>query len=109
MMFEQGDVLVKSFEDDIPKNSKKVFEGKDKILAEGETTGHSHRIKSDENCYMYEAEVKGVKCLLLEVLDKPATLFHEEHGQIKIPKGKYLIDRVQEYDHFKMEARSVQD
>lgn len=34
---------------------------------------------------------------------------HKEHKDIELPKGKYVLWVVREYDHFKEEARRVVD
>jgi len=62
-------------------------------LAEGEVTGHSHRI-SDGDAELYEN--KGT--LYLKVFSKTAILTHEEHHKIEIPKGKWIVRIQREYE-----------
>ena len=50
-------------------------------LAEGEVTGHSHRI-ADGKAELYEKD----GTLYLKVLSETATLIHEEHKAIDIPQ-----------------------
>ena len=69
------------------------------VLAEGELTGHAHRVDVD----VYEDEV-GVR-----EFSGPTTVTHEEHGPIALPRDDYLADRVIETDHFADEARRVTD
>lgn len=95
---QQGDVLIK-------KVSK--VEGKKLnhlTLATGEMTGHHHTI-TEGDAELYEQE----GTLFLRVKSENATLTHQEHKEVIIPKGDYKIDIVQEYDHFGEEARNVRD
>lgn len=62
-------------------------------LAEGEVTGHRHRI-SDGEAELYERD--GV--LYLRVLSATATLTHEEHQAIAIPQGNWMIRIQREYE-----------
>jgi hypothetical protein len=61
-------------------------------LAEGEVTGHRHRISQGE-ADLYERD--GV--LYLCVRSKTATLTHEEHRAIAIPQGNWMIQIQREY------------
>ncbi|NES44292.1 hypothetical protein, partial [Moorena sp. SIO2C4] len=54
-------------------------------LAEGEVTGHSHRI-SDGVAQLYEKN--GI--LYLQVVSETATLTHEEHKAIELPYGSWM-------------------
>ena len=98
MLYQQGDVLFKSVEQSRGKPCKKH----PVVVAEGEATGHSHKILDD-----VRALVDG-ETMFIES-DKPFTVVHEEHGAITIPAGIYEVDRVKEYDHFAEEARRVMD
>ncbi|NEN99662.1 MAG: hypothetical protein F6K50_30550 [Moorea sp. SIO3I7] len=62
-------------------------------LAEGEVTGHSHRI-SDGVAQLYEKN--GI--LYLQVLSETATLTHEEHQPIELPKGSWMVRIQREYE-----------
>jgi hypothetical protein len=73
------------------------------ILAEGEVTGHSHRIAAAAAVFERDDG-------LLEFdLAEPADVTHEEHGTVSLPPGEYLSGRVREYDHAAKEARQVRD
>jgi hypothetical protein len=72
------------------------------ILAEGEVTGHAHRVAGVS---VYERP-DGVRTF---AAPKRVTVTHEEHGPIVLPKGKFASARVREYDHFLEEARQVAD
>jgi len=87
MLIRQGDVII--------TNANKI-EGKKLshlTLAEGEVTGHSHRI-SEGIAELYEKE----GTLYLKVLSDTATLIHEEHQKIKIPQGGWQVRIQREYE-----------
>lgn len=82
----QGDVILQAVQ---------TIEGKKLphlTLAEGEVTGHSHRISNGE-AELYEEN--GTLCL--RVLSDRATLIHEEHKAIDIPKGNWMVRIQREY------------
>ena len=62
-------------------------------LAEGEVTGHSHRI-SDGVAQLYEKHGQ----LYLQVLSETATLTHEEHQPIDLPQGSWMVRIQREYE-----------
>lgn len=62
-------------------------------LAEGEVTGHSHRI-SEGQAELYEKD----GTLYLRVLSETATLTHEEHKAIQIPQGSWIVRIQREYE-----------
>ena len=98
MFYQQGDVLIKKV---LEVEGQKV---EHKVLAEGEVTGHAHRvIEGATDIY----EHKGT--LFMKVFSDEAVIAHEEHKFITVKKGNYQIDIVQEYDHFAEEARNVAD
>ena len=76
-----------------------------RVLAEGEATGHAHRLVEEADVEAYERD--GV--LYLRVGPGGAGVTHEEHGLGVIPEGDYRVGRVQEYDHFLEESRAVRD
>ncbi len=61
-------------------------------LAEGEVTGHRHRISNGE-AELYERY--GI--LFLKVLSPTALLTHEEHAEVTIPQGDWEIRIQREY------------
>lgn len=69
------------------------------ILAEGEVTGHRHQI-TEGQAELYEKD----GTLFLRVLSETATLNHEEHHQIQVPQGTWMIRRQREYQP---EARTL--
>jgi hypothetical protein len=89
----QGDVLLneidvgrESLEDNIPIAQDR------KVLAYGEKTGHSHVLTGDVN--FYNATGNQVLCRV----NSGAQLVHEEHRNIDIPKGDYLVIIQREFD-----------
>ena len=98
MFLQQGDVIIK------PVTGIKGRKLNHLTLAQGESTGHHHTI-TEGDAELYEQE----GTLFLWVKSEEATLTHQEHKPITIPKGDYQIDIVREYDHFAEEARNVRD
>ena len=75
-----------------------------RILAEGELTGHSHRVDVD----VIERE-DGLREFI-----GGSKIVHEEHKEVdltKIPSlsGENLSGRIQEFDHLEQQLRNVQD
>lgn len=101
--YQQGDVLLKEINSyGINFNEKNYNEKKDLILAEGEATGHNHRIVSG----LAMLYVSG-NDMFLKVISETALLKHQTHNPIEIPKGDYKIEIVKEYDD--IEERRVLD
>jgi len=99
MFYQQGDVIIEVAQ--IPKDAKPK-EGS--ILAEGESTGHAHRVEC-ENAQLLELGSR----LFLRIMAGNAKVVHEEHAEIELLPGEYEVRGVQEYDHFAEETRRVQD
>ena len=71
----------------------KVLITKDKkVLAYGEKTGHSHILTGDVNFYN-----TGNNQIICQV-NSNAQLIHEEHGNIDVPKGDYIVIIQREFD-----------
>jgi hypothetical protein len=83
----QGDVVLKPIQEVSGKKLSHL------TLAEGEVTGHTHRI-SDGKAELYERD----GTLYLRVLSETATLTHEEHKALKIPQGNWLVSIQREYN-----------
>lgn len=86
----QGDVILMPMQQAVAMGDKRLPH---LTLAEGEVTGHRHRI-SDGKAELYEKD--GV--LYLKVLSESATLTHEEHKPIQIPQGNWMIRIQREYE-----------
>lgn len=98
--FQQGDCLIKPIAE-IPIEAQEV---KERVLVEGEHTGHAHRVARNAAAAVL---IAGAMRYLRVDADTP--IEHEEHKTIILPPGTYRIDQVQEYDHFKEEVRAVMD
>ena len=99
MTIRQGDVLI------IPSNIDATGTKLPHLtLAEGEVTGHRHRISQGE------AELfNGNNVLYLKVLSPTAILTHEEHAEVTIPQGNWEIRIQREYDGESESWRDVCD
>jgi hypothetical protein len=73
------------------------------ILAEGELTGHAHRLEDPASGRVFSVGSD----LYLEVLAETATIVHEEHGPVTVPRGGYLVRIQREYSP--QEIRRVAD
>ena len=73
------------------------------VLAEGEITGHAHRLEDPASGRVFSVGAE----LYLEVLAETATVVHEEHGPITLPRGGYAVRIQREY--FPKDIRRVVD
>lgn len=89
VLYRHGDVLVAQV-DAIPAEAVKRPH---LVLAEGEVTGHSHRIAEPGVAELYQTGPQ----IFLRVLADTATLIHQEHGPIELPRGDYRVWRQREY------------
>lgn len=89
MQFRHGDVMIEKVTK-LPKAKRKLPHT---ILAHGEITGHSHRIKERRAAVLYETP----QGLFLQVSQGVATVVHEEHDPIELKKGIYRVWRQREY------------
>ena len=82
---QQGDVLFSQITS-IPNGVKEVTSKSDYfILAEGEATGHTHKVEAD-GCQLYEKD----GTLFMHVAT-PVTVIHDEHGKIELDTGVWDI------------------
>jgi hypothetical protein len=98
-MWRQGDVLIETLTK-IPETATRL---KHLTLAEGELTGHMHRIAEAEAAELYE----GTDELYLNITAESATVVHNEHGPIKLPRGAYRVWKQREYSP--LDTRFVRD
>jgi len=97
----QGDVLLCPI-NEFPTGLKI----KDKVLAYGEVTGHSHRFEASDDEVLVSVTKDGTQ--YVEVL-KPAQLIHEEHNNVDVDEGKYVVRQQREYDTQVQAPRRVVD
>lgn len=88
-IWRQGDVFLIA----IPVLPKHECEERRPVLAEGEVTGHAHRLADPASGRVFTAGDK----LFLQVLDESATIVHEEHGPVTVPRGGYEVRIQREY------------
>jgi hypothetical protein len=67
------------------------------ILAEGEVTGHHHRIPEATRVALRPSRNGDGTVRLLEVKSGPVELVHEEHETITLPPGYYEVRIQREY------------
>ena len=87
--FRQGDILLKEINLEEYKNKTIKGEGR-RVLAYGEVTGHSHVLDGDIRYYDSNGTI------LCQV--EEGMLMHEEHSQINISKGDYIVINQREFD-----------
>src|SRR5262245_54829656 len=88
-MWRHGDVFIAAV-DEIPDGA---IRRPGYVLAEGEATGHSHRIDRPGAAELLE---RG-GMLYLRVLAAEASVIHQEHRLITLPRGLYRVWQQREY------------
>lgn len=101
-MFRHGDLLIRQIEA-IPKSSTKLDTN---ILAEGEATGHHHRLVGGQLQIMQDTQDVGVKYFEAK---SDLSLVHEEHSKLDIPAGMYSVTIEREHDIIDEATRRVYD
>jgi len=90
MQYRHGDLMLEKLEA-LPKSIQKKLPHT--ILAHGEITGHTHRIAEVHVANVYQTPTD----LVLEVHGEFASLVHDEHDTIQVPRGIYRVWRQREY------------
>lgn len=99
-VFRQGDVLIFEPKSAIKKGAEIPRDGGSIVLAYGEVTGHKHQIASKDAVFFESQEQQDAALALgTRILEarKPVMLRHEEHGEIEIPEGTWLVRIQREY------------
>lgn len=99
--YRHGDLLIKRIES-LPEGLTKL---NTKILAEGEATGHHHRLTS-QTAQVFRDDANQRRYLSIE---EPTQLVHEEHKPITIEEGTYVVIQEREFDPFADYIRRVTD
>jgi len=91
VQIRQGDVLLSRIIDEVmvgvkPKDGML-------ILAEGELTGHAHRVSASDARLVHDTGGG----MVLEVF-RTTRLLHEEHAPVELLPGAYEVTRQREYD-----------
>lgn len=81
-MYRQGDILIVMRDDDSSPAVESIIESG--VLAEGEATGHCHRLVGQAILYM-AASAMWIK------VQQQAQVIHEEHNTIVLPPGDYEV------------------
>lgn len=100
--WRQGDVVLREVTALPPGATLRNDKG-DVVLKHGSATGHSHKFKSNSGARVFQHG----DTEYLEVTKKTASLVHEEHDTIKMPKGVYEI--IQQREYRLKEVRAVID
>lgn len=89
VLYRHGDVLIRRIAS-LPIGVQRRV---GTTLAHGEVTGHSHRF---QQAHAVQLWAHGSE-LFLEVKEAIATLVHEEHRSIELPRGLYRVWKQREY------------
>ena len=113
MLYRQGEVLIRKL--DTPINvdqtrneydkAKVYIPRKDRVIVEGEQTGHMHAV-SVGTLYEKRSAWNTPEQLFLRT-DETTELTHDEHATIKLPKGDYEITFQREYDENNRHRRVI--
>jgi hypothetical protein len=94
----QGDILIERVEDAAISGQIVQHSGEGLVVvAEGEATGHRHRLVGSATLFRDDALAREVPAGLyvghLRVCSPTARLEHEEHASIVLEKGTYRVHR----------------
>ena len=67
------------------------------VIAQGETTGHMHRVSKSSLAEGAALMTLG-RSMYLKSPEAGATIVHEEHGPVVLPKGLFAVVNQQEFD-----------
>lgn len=88
-MWRHGDVMIAPVAA-LPEGAKRR---PTTVLVRGEITGHSHRVAAPDTAALWERH----GALFVEVVAATATVIHEEHKPITLPRGVYAVWQQREY------------
>lgn len=109
-IFRQGDVLLVPVSDDeielinYENKAKRHRKLKGLVLAEGEATGHHHRVLTPSRpittarIRTARLNTTGAAVRVLTVPGDGAELVHDEHDTITLPAGKYQVQGQREFE-----------
>jgi hypothetical protein len=90
MLWRHGDVLIAASAEGVPGVAERR---PGQVLAWGEVTGHSHRVAEAGAAEVWEAR----GALWLKITAASATVVHEEHRALTLPRGVYRVWTQREY------------
>lgn len=87
------------------------------VLAFGEVTGHTHRVEMKDmleeagvKLHMSHGRTAGKDVpVAFTVEEADVTLIHEEHDDVVLPPGRYVLKIVREFNHITRRAQNVAD
>jgi hypothetical protein len=88
-MYRHGDVMIAAVTE-VPADALRRPSA---VLARGEATGHSHRMADPSAVDLFDHDGVGY----LTVKGESATLIHDEHHAIDLPRGHYRFWIQREY------------
>ncbi|OON68347.1 hypothetical protein [Hymenobacter sp. CRA2] len=88
-LYRHGDVLIAA----VPALPASAVPQPGLVLAHGEVTGHSHRIREIGAARLFNDGRR----IYLHITAPTATLVHEEHRPITLPAGVYSVWQQREY------------
>lgn len=97
----QGDILLTRIDDPSKVSFKGYKQKPNGCVAEGEVTGHAHRLQVNSKATLFENE-NDVLDMMIEVKDAPAEITHEDHGTLNVPAGVWDVTLQEEYTPEKM-------
>lgn len=101
MIIRQGDISFHKV-DNLPR----CKEGEDNIIARGEFTGHHHALMTKEKTPK-KVLLKGDDMYLS--ISKDDVITHQEHKDLVLPVGDYVVKREREFDPFQERINEVKD
>lgn len=99
--YRHGDVSLHLVTEDI--DFGKAESTAEAVIAEGEATGHYHKLVGDVMTMKGFDEKTYIKVL------KPTKLIHNEHHCLTILPGTYRQEQEVEYDYYEKAIRKVRD
>ena len=104
-LYRHGDLLIKQI-DHIPLSAKPLSTS---IIAEGEITGHNHKLYGSHQVYGTHSQNPRIIEPTYFQAKEDISLKHQEHNTLKISKGNYEVVHEREYDPFKDIEQEVID
>ena len=103
--YRHGDLLIKQ----IKKIPEPAIPLSTNIIAEGEVTGHNHKLYGSHQVYGTHSENPRIIEPTYFQAKEDISLKHQEHATLNISKGNYVIIREREYNPFKNIEQEVID
>ena len=105
-LYRHGDLLIKQI-DHIPLTAKLLATS---IIAEGEITGHNHKLYGSQQVYGTHSDknFRIIEPTYFQAKEE-ISLKHQEHDTLKISKGNYVILHEREHDPFNIVEIKVND